>query len=125
MKRFLKSCVVLSLVFASPTIACPPTPLGWTFLDPAAGSNLTYGGNIACEGEAATSAIYNVKVVGGSTIITSQSGTSTQCAWTLTVPEPAGGWPMSGPGMTQRNATLQLWSGGSLKDDEAIILLKD
>ena len=122
MNRNSKICLVMMLVFVTPLMACPPTPLGWTILDPIVTPTQSYSGDIACEGEATTSANYIIKIVDGSDILQSVSGTSTQCAWATTVTEPNAGWQTFGN--LSRHANLQLYVGGNKRSEVGITLLK-
>ncbi|MCY2977811.1 MAG: hypothetical protein NTU79_03995 [Planctomycetota bacterium] len=120
MKRFFKLSLAFLVLLCVPAISCPPTPLPWDIDDPSNGSLPTYTADIACLGEATTSDAFIVKVVktNSGTITQSASGTSTACAWSITAPQPTGGWGSGFPG--SYSATLQLWVGGVQKDFEAI-----
>ena len=113
MNRNARICLVVLLGFATSLVACPPTPLPWSIIDPVATPVQSYGANIACDGDATTSANYTVKIVADGSSLQTQGGTSTQCAWSTTVQEPSGGWPLNGQNF--RTASLELWTGGNMQ----------
>lgn len=128
MKCTMNCALALILVFVVPVIACPPTPLGWTITDPVASPEQSYGANIACEGESTTADTYIIKVFaitptgGDGDILQSQSGTATACAWSTTVPEPSGGWPLAGG--PSRAANLAIFVDSVKKNDVRINLVQ-
>ena len=120
MNRNARICLVVLLGFATSLVACPPTPTPWDITDPVVTPVQSYGADIACEGNATTSANYTVKIMADGSSIQSKTGTSTQCAWSTTVPEPNGGWPLNGQNF--RTVDLELWVGGTREDNVTIDL---
>jgi len=121
MNRYLNVGCFLLVLLCDPIIACPPTPLPWVIDDPSNGSNPVYSANISCEGEATTSDNYTLKVIrtSNASVLKTVDDTSSQCAWQEDIPEPNGGWPVPGNGVTTP-ASLELWQGGISKDTEPI-----
>ena len=125
MNQSVKCVYLVAFVMcALPAISCPPTPLGWTIIDPAEPQNEEatgerYGADIAASGEATIPGVnYIVKIRNYyDDILNSKNGVSDQCSWGLTVDEPSGGWT---DGTVWVNAHVQLWDGGVMKDSHRI-----